>query len=278
MYPLSFSRLKHIEKSVPAFLYACIKPDSEPSDAMQLGTVIHRALLFGDYKQTCKQDIDASLYPSTIEDMIAIVGNLGSKARKADYENACADAGVTTLSMAKQSFDEDTRPCYKLSDVDMIDGLVQVTGNRFTDGDKEAHLKNETIHGHIDWLSDNRLTDIKTRRDSGKDFYLVCAQENYLEQLALYYMLAPQVKELSIYDVVIGEGYAYTNEYVFDVECDAVKEATERVRRWINAASDFDGIVKELVEQPKFIVTGGREISAGDNSMPMFFYREGMKQ
>jgi hypothetical protein len=131
MYPLSFSRLKNIEYGVAPFIAACIQPKKPSTKEQMLGRVIHRALLFGDYKTFCVQELDKSIYPSTIADMAALVGKLPSGAKKDDYELACANAGIVTLSQAEDNFGN---PTYKVEVIEAAfeDGTQPKAGTMFT--------------------------------------------------------------------------------------------------------------------------------------------------
>ncbi len=274
MYPLSFSRLKNIEYGVANFIAACVQPDKPSTKEQMLGRVIHRALLFGDYKTHCIQELDESAYPDTIADMQALIGKLPSGSKKDDYEQACAEAGIITLSVAKAEFNLSDLDVYSLDQIDMIEGIVEVAGDRFKDGLKELHLTKGDIHGHIDWLN-VRLTDIKTHRFNGKSFFQKAASEMWLEQLALYGMLTDEpVDEYSIYSVEIGDGFTNNQEFVISSSNPAMEEAKNRVKRWISTVNKNKEIILKAISQEKNVNVKLPTVSVSDSDFPIWFYKE----
>lgn len=277
MYPLSFSRLKNIEYGIAPFIASCVQPKKPSTKEQMLGRVIHRGLLFGDYKTYCVQELETHLYPDTISDMQALVGKLPSGAKKADYEALCAEKNITTLSIAELFFNPDDKDVYSLDDVDMIDGLIQVAGDRFLSGNKEAHLELGFIHGFIDWHNENKVTDIKTHRFTGKTFFQKACSEMWLEQLALYGMLFDkEPAEYSIYSVEIGEGFTNSQEFVIPRGSQPMEEARARVNRWIKLADKYKENVLKAIEANKSVNVKLQTVDVADSDFPIWFYKEGV--
>jgi hypothetical protein len=271
MYPLSFSRLKNIEYGIAPFIAACVQPSKPSTKEMMLGRVIHRALLLGDYKTACVQELETHLYPDTIADMQKLVGTLPSGSKKESYEIMCASHKITTLASAKINFNPDNKDVYSLDDVDMIDGLVEVAGDRFKDGEKEKHIELGVL------LGNDRITDIKTHRFTGKSFFQKACSEMWLEQLALYGMLLGQEpKEYSIYSVEMGEGFTNSQEFVIPRGSQPMEEARARVNRWIKMAERHKDNVLKAIELNKSINVKLQTVDVADSDFPIWFYKEGV--
>lgn len=274
MYPLSFSRLKNIEYGVAPFMAACIKPDKTSTKEQMLGRVIHRALLFEDYKTFCVQELDKNSYPSTISDMQELVGKLPSGSKKEDYEQACAVNGIVTLTQAEANFNLEDKDVYSLDDVTMIDGIVETALDRFKGGKKELHLINGDLHGYIDWL-DSRLTDIKTHRFNGKSFFQKASSEMWLEQLAVYGKLTDEEpEEYSIYSVEIGDGFTNSQEFIIPRGSQPMEEARSRVERWLRLANKHKEQILKAIELGQNVNARLSDVNVTDADLPIWFYKE----
>lgn len=274
LYPLSFSRLKNIAKSDAAFIAACVMPKEKETAAMMQGRVIHRALLFNDYRVACKTVFNDSNYPSTIADMKALIGNIPN-GRLADYEAECAEKGILTASAAKLVWQLDQRDWYDPNDVEMIDALVEAAGDRFKDGMKEYHFEAEyqgvPVHGYIDHYN-GALCDIKTYAETGRSFYQVAANMMYPEQLAFYELCGLDIFYFSIYGIELSpDGYATSREFIFDKDMEVMNQARKRVHGWIERAKLLEPMILQAKEAT-YVSMIGPTVRVKDSDMPMYYY------